>query len=51
MTSKTVSALLSDLAILKSHSRPKVSNDNPYSEAQLPGSRQGSHLPPPQIRT
>ena len=30
-----VSALLSDLAILKSHSRPKVSNDNPYSEAQF----------------
>jgi hypothetical protein len=27
--------LLSDLAILKSHSRPKVSNDNPYSEAQF----------------
>ena len=35
MTSKTVSALLSDLAILKSHSRPKVSNDNPYSAAQF----------------
>jgi hypothetical protein len=25
----------SDLAILKSHSRPEVSNDNPYSEAQF----------------
>jgi putative transposase len=35
MTSKTVPALLSDLAILQSHSRPKVSNDNPYSEAQF----------------
>jgi putative transposase len=35
MTSKTVPALLSDLAILKSHSRPKVSNDNPCSEAQF----------------
>ena len=35
MTSKPVSALLSDLAILKTHSRPKVSNDNPYSEAQF----------------
>ncbi len=35
MTSKPVPALLSDLAILKSHSRPKVSNDNPYSEAQF----------------
>ena len=47
MTSKTVLALLSDLAILKSHSRPKVSNDNPFSEAQLPGSGQESHLPAP----
>jgi putative transposase len=35
MTSKPVSALLSDLTILKSDSRPKVSNDNPYSEAEF----------------
>src|SRR5439155_22570884 len=35
MTSKPVPDLLSDLAILKSHSRPKVSNDNSYSEAQF----------------
>jgi len=35
MTSKPVSALLTDLAILQSHSRPKVSNDNPYSESQF----------------
>lgn len=33
MTSKTVSALLADLHVTQSHSRPKVSNDNPYSEA------------------
>jgi transposase InsO family protein len=33
MTSKTVTALLADLNVTKSHSRPKVSNDNPYSEA------------------
>lgn len=33
MTSKPVAALLSDLEVVKSHSRPKVSNDNPYSEA------------------
>src|SRR5699024_7468919 len=33
MTSKPVTALLSDLEVVKSHSRPKVSNDNPYSEA------------------
>ena len=51
MTSKPVSALLSDLAILKSHSRPKVSNDNPFSEAQLPGSGRDLACPPPQIRT
>jgi len=33
MTSKTVSNLLTDLNITRSHSRPHVSNDNPYSEA------------------
>jgi putative transposase len=33
MTSKTVSTLLSDLKITRSHSRPHVSNDNPYSES------------------
>jgi len=33
MTSKPVSQLLSDLSITQSHSRPHVSNDNPYSEA------------------
>ena len=35
MTSKTVTGLLSDLKISRSHSRPHVSNDNPYSEAQF----------------
>jgi transposase InsO family protein len=33
MTSASVTELLCDLGIIKSHSRPKVSNDNPYSEA------------------
>jgi putative transposase len=33
MTSKPVSQLLVDLGVTRSHSRPKVSNDNPYSEA------------------
>ncbi len=33
MTSKTVTALLAELEVVKSHSRPKVSNDNPYSES------------------
>ena len=33
MTSKPVSQLLVDLGVTRSHSRPHVSNDNPYSEA------------------
>jgi putative transposase len=33
MTSKPVALLLADLGIAKTHSRPHVSNDNPYSEA------------------
>jgi putative transposase len=33
MTSKTVAALLTDLNVTRSHSRPRVSNDNPFSEA------------------
>jgi transposase InsO family protein len=33
MTSNTVAVLLSDLGITRSHSRPKVSNDNPFSES------------------
>jgi putative transposase len=33
MTSKKVADLLADLHVLRSHSRPHVSNDNPYSEA------------------
>ena len=35
MTSKTVAFLLADLGVSKSHSRPHVSNDNPYSESQF----------------
>lgn len=33
MTSKTVATLLADLGVTRSHSRPRVSNDNPYSES------------------
>jgi putative transposase len=33
MRSKPVSQLLIDLGVARSHSRPHVSNDNPYSEA------------------
>jgi len=35
MKSKVVAHLLCDLGITKTHSRPHVSNDNPYSEAQF----------------
>ncbi|WP_405970602.1 IS3 family transposase [Streptomyces sp. NBC_00988] len=35
MTSKKVSQLLIDLGVTRSHSRPRVSNDNPYSESQF----------------
>jgi putative transposase len=35
MKSKGVAELLVDLGIAKTHSRPHVSNDNPYSEAQF----------------
>jgi len=35
MTSKPVALLMADLGVTRSHSRPSVSNDNPYSEAQF----------------
>jgi putative transposase len=35
MRSKPVAALLVDLDVARSHSRPHVSDDNPYSEAQF----------------
>jgi putative transposase len=35
MTSKTVAELLVDLRVTKSHSRPHVSDDNPFSESQF----------------
>jgi putative transposase len=35
MTSKPVAQLLVDLGVVRSHSRPHVSDDNPYSEAQF----------------
>jgi putative transposase len=35
MTSKTVALLLADLGVTRTHSRPHVSNDNPFSEAQF----------------
>jgi putative transposase len=35
MTSKPVALLLADLGVTKTHSRPHVSDDNPYSEAHF----------------
>ena len=35
MTSKSVAGLLVDLGVEQSHSRPHVSDDNPYSESQF----------------
>lgn len=35
MKSKTVAQLLADMGVIKSHSRPQVSDDNPYSESQF----------------
>ena len=35
MTSKPVAFLLADLGITKTHGRPHVANDSPYSEAQF----------------
>ena len=35
MRSTLVALLFSDLGVTASHSRPRVSNDNPFSEAQF----------------
>lgn len=35
MVAKSLAMLLADLGVTKSHSRPHVSDDNPYSEAQF----------------
>jgi len=35
MTSQPVALLLATLGVVPSHSRPHVSNDNPFSEAQF----------------
>lgn len=35
MVSEPVSELLVDLGVIRSYSRPRTSNDNPYSEAQF----------------
>lgn len=45
MTSKSVASLLSDLEVTRSHSRPRVSNDNPYSEAVFKTLKYGPEFP------
>jgi transposase InsO family protein len=45
MTSKTVAALLADLEVTRSHSRPRVSNDNPYSESLFKTVKYGPEFP------
>jgi putative transposase len=52
MTSKPVAFLLADLGITQSHSRPHVSDDNPFSEAQFKTLKYRPDSPPdsPQSR-
>jgi putative transposase len=45
MTSKTVATLLADLEVTRSHSRPRVSNDNPYSESLFKTLKYGPDFP------
>jgi hypothetical protein len=47
MTSKSVAQLLIDLDVARSHSRPHVSNDNPYSEAAFKDPQVLPRLPRP----
>jgi putative transposase len=45
MRSKPVALLLADLAVTKTHSRPHVSNDNPFSEAQFKTLKYSPYFP------
>jgi putative transposase len=45
MTSRTVAQLLADLGVTRSHSRPHVSNDNPFSESQFKTLKQTPRFP------
>ena len=46
MKSKTVAFLLADLGVTKTHSRPHVSDDNPFSEAQFKTLKYRPDFPP-----
>jgi hypothetical protein len=45
MTSKTLAELLIDLGVAQSHSRPTISDDNPYSESQFKTMKYGASYP------
>jgi len=45
MTSHGVAQLLATLGVTKSHSRPHVSNDNPFSESQFKTMKYGPEFP------
>jgi len=45
MTSKSVAFLLADLGVTRTHSRPHVSNDNPYSESNFKTLKYRSDFP------
>ena len=46
MTSKPVALLLADLGVTRTHARPHVSNDNPFSEAQFKTLKYRPTFPP-----
>ena len=46
MTSQPVACLLADLGVTQSHSRPHVSDDNPFSEAQFKTLKYRPECPP-----
>lgn len=45
MTAKSMTQMLADLRVERSHSRPRVSNDNAYSEAQFKTMKYGPDYP------
>ncbi|WP_255603223.1 DDE-type integrase/transposase/recombinase [Oscillochloris sp. ZM17-4] len=45
MTSKTLAELLIDLGVAQSHSRPTISDDNPYAESQFKTMKYGPTYP------
>lgn len=46
MTSKTLAQLYADLGVTQTHSRPHVSNDNPFSESQFKTIKYRPEFPP-----